>query len=232
MNQIEKFICEVSNDKVRKQMRTAHKQGIYEKRQFIDADMNLNRGDYIKWLKEMKNSFFHTIDAKQLILGSSEKTVSSIHSQIELDTVTFKGYTPRQIMDTLNGFDIYTIMLMLAKKIEEKNLSNEIDCLATQTSYVIGTYNGIRIAVRPKYGSKTICYLDTDDKNIGFINAKELLLTEVRLPLEVILNTANLVLNPDYIPEESDLIFDDKLYNGLVEAKTSKTYQILKQRFK
>lgn len=232
MDQIKKFIDEVPNDIIKKQMRAMNKHGIYEKRQFVDSDMNLSRDNYIKWLKEMKNSFFHTIDAKQIILGSNEKAVSAIHSQTELDTVAFNGYTPRQIMDTLKGFDIYTIMLMLTKDVEVKDLSSEIYCLATQASHIIGTYDGNRIAVRPNYGSKTICYLSKDDKHMGFINAKELLLTELRLPLEVVLNTANLVLNPEYIPEESDLIFDERFYNGLVAAKTSKTYQMLKRKFK
>lgn len=192
---------------------------IFIKRQFIDSGFGLNESEYNKWLKNAKKQYFYTIPAASLITGSkSIEELKYKHSVDELSRPVLEGYTPSQILKTLNLLDIPTIILLTTKNVNMERKS----CFER---FISGTDGYNRIYSHFDSGSKIIGI--AGQNYYSAMNANEFLFRKLRLPIAIILNSVNTAIDYFQLPDEglSEVLINEKLCDDIKRIRKNEKYK-------
>lgn len=197
---------------------------IFIKRQFVDSEFGLSEIEYNRWLKNAKNQYFYTILAASLLTGS--KSLSQLqykHSAYdELEMPVLEGYSPRQILKTLNLLDIPTIMLLTTEDVVMKKGNNNY-------RLIFGRDGWNKIYSYCDFGSKVVKIegLHAGQKYYSTMNANEFLFRKLRLPISIILNSTNTVIDYYQLPDEgiSNCPINEKLCDDIQRIRRNEKYK-------
>lgn len=212
--------------------------GIFERHQFVDAKPNLTQSGYNRWYNNaMKNTFFHTILAKDIFSVSDYNGTSYTgdlvslvkrHSSEELSFKMSSGYSINQILRSLGHIDPFLMFNLIFQDVSIEKI-NDVD-------FVVGTFeseNGQLKKFASNFREKDLYTLSDDGELKKFMNMYEFMFKHYRKPIFEVINSVNNAVDYFLCPGEGlgSYSYDRDISEGVEEITKSQTYKKVKENY-